>query len=149
MSPIRLGLGSSPATVRLGEAWGLAIAAPSSGRGSPRSVRAEPVESFQVASRGFSLGSRDSAMLDCQLPPDSAQPSVARLPRKKILGFSERLEVIRAEKLARTGPDPWLARKVRPPRGALPLMRCSLPSDSSSGSMRTPPGSSSHGSASR
>ena len=57
-------------------------------------------------------------MLDCQIPnsqlddPNAAISQGDGKEKKKRIGFSEKLEIIRLEKLARGGPDPWLTRKV-------------------------------------
>ena len=57
-------------------------------------------------------------MLDCQL--DAAERAQARpqqagtneKPKRKFVGFSEQLRLKQEAQRNRTGPDPWLTRKV-------------------------------------
>lgn len=57
-------------------------------------------------------------MLDCQLDAaERAQPqpeleSKSEKPRRKFVGFSEQVRLQQEANRNRTGPDPWLTRKV-------------------------------------
>ncbi len=114
---LRLGDRSSGPSSALGQVK-LGLQSPARDR-RPPSENAQPPGVTNTLGSGLQEASAISDwMLDCQL--DAAERAQAQAqaepkndkPRRKFVGFSEQVRLKQEAQRNRTGPDPWLTRKV-------------------------------------